>query len=104
MAKMLLIRGAQPNLADKNDSTPLHVATIFGHAELVKLLLRYDADVYRKGQHGAIPIHIAASEGHVSLLRVFADRGVNVNVKVCRTYASLVLKFVLKAMPHLSLE
>jgi ankyrin repeat protein len=73
MAKMLLTRGAQPNLPDLSANTPLHTATIFGHMELVKLLLQHGADVYKKGQHGALPIHMAAREGHANLVRLFCQ-------------------------------
>ena len=70
---MLLSRGAQVNEADKADNTPLHTATIYGHTELVKLLLQNSAEVYKKGQHGALPIHMAAHEGHANLVRLFCQ-------------------------------
>ena len=71
---MLLSRGAQLNEADMAGNTPLHTATIYGHTELVKLLLHHAAEeVYRKGQHGALPIHMAAHEGHANLVRLFCQ-------------------------------
>jgi len=34
------------------------------------MLLKYDADVYQRGNKGAIPSHIAAREGHIHLIQV----------------------------------
>ena len=70
MAKLLLARGAQTGGVDIAGNAPLHIASIFGHAELCRLLLKYGADLYKKGQHGALPIHIAAREGHASLVKM----------------------------------
>jgi len=73
MAKLLISRGAQTGLTDIANNSPLHMATIFGHGELVRLMLRNGGDQYKKGQMGAIPIHIAAKEGHAALVRMFCD-------------------------------
>ena len=55
---------------DRNGNAALHSATLFGHLQLVKMLLKYDADVYQRGSKGAIPSHIAAREGHIHLIQV----------------------------------
>jgi len=62
--------GADPSAIDRHDNASLHVATLFGHLQLVKMLLKYDADVYQRGAKGAIPSHIAAREGHIHLIQV----------------------------------
>ena len=56
MAKMLLARGAQPNLLDNNECSPLHTATKFGHVGLVKLLLQFGGDLYKKGPLVLFPL------------------------------------------------
>ena len=75
-------RGAQPNLLDNNQCSPLHIVTKYGHVGLVKLLIQFGGDLYKKGQFGAIPTHIAAKEGHIPLLRLFCQRGFNINTRV----------------------
>jgi len=64
------VSGANPSAVDRYDNAPLHMATLFGHLQLVKMLLKYDADVYQRGAKGAIPSHIAAREGHIHLIQV----------------------------------
>jgi len=58
---------------DRHGNAALHIATLFGHLQLVKMLLKYDADVYQRGARGAIPSHIAAREGHIHLIQVRTD-------------------------------
>ena len=70
MTRMLLSKGADPSLIDRRDQAALHIATLYGHLQLVKTLLKYDADVYQRGANGAIPSHIAAREGHIHLIQV----------------------------------
>jgi len=67
---LLCIPGASPSAADRQGNASLHIATQFGHLQLVKMLIKYDADVYQRGAKGAIPSHIAAREGHIHLIQV----------------------------------
>ena len=79
MAKLLLTQGgARVDVADAADNTPLHVAAIFGHVQLARLLLCEDSGVAclsRPAQHGALPIHMAATQGHVDMLALFCMEG-----------------------------
>ena len=45
IVKLLLDKEADVNVADKEEWTPLHVASENGHVEVVKLLLDKEADV-----------------------------------------------------------
>jgi len=70
MTRMLLAKGADSSVVDHRSNAALHIATLYGHLQLVKTLLKYDADVYQRGHLGAIPSHIAAKEGHIHLVQV----------------------------------
>ncbi|XP_068697924.1 transient receptor potential cation channel subfamily A member 1 homolog [Montipora foliosa] len=48
------------NKGDEGDITPLHYAVRYGHADVVKLLADYGADVSKPGEDGASPLHFAA--------------------------------------------
>ena len=58
--------------------TPLHEAVSNGHLDIVKLLLRYDADINSSANGGFTPLHLAASSGHVNCVRVLLDNGADI--------------------------
>jgi len=80
------VSGADPSAVDRHGNAALHMATLFGHLQLVKMLLKYDADVYQRGAKGAIPSHIAAREGHIHLIQVFVP---SLSTPVTKTLGSL---------------
>lgn len=48
LVKLFLEYGADPNASDKKGWTPLHIASLFGHRDIAKLLLDRGAIVDRK--------------------------------------------------------
>jgi ankyrin repeat protein len=55
----LVISGADPDAIGDQGTTPLHVATIYGHASAVETLLRSGADPNRVDGHGNGPLWAA---------------------------------------------
>ena len=52
-------KGARVNQADNNGETPLHIASLFGYLDVVKLLIVRGANVYRGTYNGGeIPLHM----------------------------------------------
>ena len=45
IVELLLKEGAEPNIRDKNGTTPLHYAALYGHMAIVETLLHFEADV-----------------------------------------------------------
>ena len=80
--KLLLDRGADPNIETKDKITALRLAVERRHLEVLDLLLDAGADpnVKRK-QYGNIPIHIACWKGHGDILSVLIQRGSQLNSK-----------------------
>ncbi len=83
----LLSKGADPSMADENGLTPLHLAAFFGNLALVRLLVKYGANVNNvfttktcqlyytdhKIHSGASPFSLAKKQGHYHILDFFHE-------------------------------
>lgn len=49
------------NLSDTNGITPLHEATIWGRAEIVKLLIKLGANINAQDKYGLTPLMITCN-------------------------------------------
>ena len=58
------------NAKNKNGLTPLHNAAVYGHDELVRLLIDSDADVNAKTNTGNTALHRAAISPLIETLPV----------------------------------
>ena len=86
VAQLLLRRGVDVNVRDKDRRTPLHVASNYGELEIVRLLLDHDADANAKDADGESPLHSVSSSTHkpqdnVHTARLLLGRGGNVNAR-----------------------
>jgi len=61
MSKALVEAGANVNLTQQGDWTPLHEAADNNYIELVKLLLAHGADKHAKSDDGRTPLDMAAA-------------------------------------------
>jgi cytohesin len=80
LAERLLGRGASlDGRADEEGRTPLHRAAEEGNPKLVRLLLKYKADVRAVDQACRTPLHAAAVSGDPDVLRLLLARGAPLN-------------------------
>lgn len=70
MTKILLDRGADPDVQDRRGATPLHVATA---PETTALLLQRGADPNLADERGCTPLHYADWDHALALLNQGAD-------------------------------
>ena len=63
-ARMLLKRGADPNVKSKSGDSPLHLAADDGNLRLVRMLLEAKAEPNLPQTDGETPLHKAATRGH----------------------------------------
>jgi ankyrin repeat protein len=64
----LLRAGADVNVKDSRDRTPLLWASIFGHAQVVKELLDHGADIEATSISGRTSLHCAWANGNVAVV------------------------------------
>jgi ankyrin repeat protein len=69
----LLSSGADVNVSDTYNRTPLHFAALNGDAELASLLLKHGANVNAQHDTGLTPLHYAAWYGYTEVAKLLLD-------------------------------
>ena len=54
--------------------TPLHVACLYGHADIVRALLETNADPRVTDGDGGTPLHDASAGGHLNIVKMLVER------------------------------
>jgi ankyrin repeat protein len=67
---MLLERGADA-------STPLHLASLQGHTDVVRMLLERNADAQAQNEHGSTPLDLALQGRHAKVVGILREHGVD---------------------------
>lgn len=77
-----LSAGSDPNALNADDFTPLYLACLYGHTDVVKLLLQADAiNLECPCFVGETALSAAARFGHVDIVRILLQAGADVHVK-----------------------
>jgi len=72
--------GADPNIEDWREQTPLHYAVQGNSTEKVWLLLQNKADPMAKNKDGNTPLHFACAQKNLTMLRILLDAVDDVNL------------------------
>ena len=59
--------------------TPICIASYFGHAAIVALLIQHGADVNKAGELGDTPLSSASCSGHTAIVNLLLQPGADVN-------------------------
>jgi len=81
IVELLIAEGADVNLKDQFDSTPLHEAVTGGHKDIAELLIANGADVNAKNDNDGTPLRDAAEGGHKEIAELLIAEGADVNAK-----------------------
>ncbi|XP_053712759.1 cyclin-dependent kinase 4 inhibitor D-like [Synchiropus splendidus] len=74
IARLLLKKGANPNVQDRHGIAPVHDAARTGFLDTLQVMVEFGASVNIPDKNGALPIHIAIWEGHREVVEFLAPR------------------------------
>ena len=80
ITKSLLSHGANPNVKNSIEWTPLHLAAGYGFVEIAKLLLSYNANPYIKGRRGYTPSKLARKKNNIKIVNIIEDSMFKTNI------------------------
>src|SRR5262249_8357553 len=80
--RLLLERGADPNMPVHGDGNPLIMAAREGHADVVTLLLERGADIDRMVPSDENALIQASGNGRLDVVKLLVGRGADVNARV----------------------
>ena len=80
MVRVLLEKGANPNLQEGAYGNPLQEASMAGDLEIVKLLVRHKAQVNLQGGKYRSPLSAAARANDVKITSFLLDSGADINI------------------------
>ena len=72
---LIIVHALDVNAKVYEDQTPLHAASIWGHADVAQVLLDYEADINAQDIDKWTPLHIASFKGHLELMQLLLERG-----------------------------
>lgn len=75
IARMLIDKGADISVTNRDGNTALHIAAFFTHNDLVKLLLEHGASVDTKNKRGETPINVVSGDWDPGLEQVYQAIG-----------------------------
>jgi ankyrin repeat protein len=81
--KVLLAKGADPNVKDRFGRTPLCIAAKFGRTDVVKALLAKGADINMKDRHShnRTALILAVDNGHIDTVKALLAEGADLNAR-----------------------
>lgn len=85
IVRYLLEHGAQVDLANKSDVTPLMNAAAAilpskdTYVDVIEILLEYNANIHAKNKIGETPLITASRRGKAQIVKLLLDRGAQVN-------------------------
>nr|XP_020454856.1 histone-lysine N-methyltransferase EHMT1-like isoform X1 [Monopterus albus] len=78
LVQLLLARGADVNIRDKEQNVCLHWAALSGCDDIAQSLLEARCDLNAINVHGDSPLHVAARENHLECVMLLLSRGADV--------------------------
>jgi ankyrin repeat protein len=80
--EFLLNAGADKEITDLRGMSPLHIAIIYNHIEIVKILLKNDVNteyINKQNNQGMLPIQLAVLYGFTDIVELLSKHGANMS-------------------------
>ena len=71
---MILGKGVNVNQQDGTGRSALHLASWFGHLQLVQILLDYKAEINLQENEGHTPLHLACWFGYIKICELLVKK------------------------------
>ena len=78
VVRVLVELGADVNMPNEFDDTPVYNAAQAGDVEVIRVLVDLGADVNALNKYCTTPMQIAAKAGNVEMIRVLAELGADI--------------------------
>ncbi|CAN7994082.1 unnamed protein product [Ixodes hexagonus] len=79
IVRLLLSKGADPNLRDGEENTALHWSAFSGNVEISWMYLQRGCDVNAVNEHGDTPLHIAARQDNYDAVVLLMNHGAHLD-------------------------
>ena len=95
VVELLLSKGVESDVEDKNHHTPLMLAAENGHNDVSLHLINHGADFRKKDDHKRTALHYASENGHLKIVELLLSKGAEIDVedKDCRTPLMLACEY-----------
>lgn len=100
LTRLLLDKGANPNIQNKKKNTPLVAAALGGDIDIVKALLEADAQINVTSREWGTPLHAAVQQGNLAIADLLIKRGADVNAVDCCNGVSVLHTAVRMTNPN----
>lgn len=74
-----LYQGLKVKPYEKEHNTPLHLAALNGYLEIVKYLIKKEADIDAKNRKNQTPLHLAVHNAHKHIIEYLVESGADIN-------------------------
>ncbi len=90
-ARTLIDQGADLNVKNNLELSPLHLAVLLNNAEVVNELLKKGAEINLKGNTGYTPLHIASEMNYLEIAKDLIKEGAKTTIKTSQGLSPITI-------------
>ncbi|GFR97761.1 ankyrin [Elysia marginata] len=90
---LLALGGADVSNLSNDGWSPLHMATNYGHVEVVRILFSFGASAWGKTLEGETALHMACAKGFTDLAQILLDHGAD--IESCDNHGATPLHYAI---------